>query len=142
MLPSGKIATAFAGVFLIGALTGGLVTWSLSDRQISTFMTKSNDPDTVIVERVNKKYAHDFNLSPEELARIQPLVQAMAQRTTQTRHQFALDIISAFDDYRAKIAAQLDPAHRDAFQKATAKRDKELRAMLLIDAGTPEPAQK
>lgn len=140
MLPSGKIGTAFVGVFFIGALSGGLITWGFTDRQLSTFMSRTNDPDTVIIERINKKYVHDYNLSPDELARIQPLVKEMAQHTTQTRHQFALDIINAYEDYHAKIAAQLDPPHRDAYQKAIAKRDKELRAMLLID--TPEAGQK
>jgi hypothetical protein len=142
MLPSGKIGAAFVGVFLIGALSGGLVTWSFTDKQLSTFMTNSNDPDTVIVERINKKYVHDYNLSPDELARIQPLIKAMAHHTTQIRHQFAMDFITAFEENHAKIAAQLDPPHREAYQAATAERDKELRAMLLIDAGTSDTEQK
>ena len=142
MLPSGKIGTAFVGVFFIGALSGGLITWGFTDRQLSTFMSRTNDPDTVIIERINKKYVHDYNLSPDELARIQPLVKEMAQHTTQTRHQFALDIISSYENYHAQIAAQLDPAHRDAYRAAFAKRDQELRAMLLIDAETPDQEPK
>lgn len=142
MLPSGKIGTAFAGVFLIGALSGGLVTWGFTDRQLSTFMSHTNDPEAVMVERINKKNAHDYNLSPEESARIQPLIKAMAQQTIQIRHQFALDFITSYEEYHAQIAAQLDPAHRDAYQAATAKRDKELRSLLLIDAGTPDTGQK
>jgi len=142
MLPSGKIGTAFVGVFLIGALSGGLVTWGFTDRQLSKFMSNTNDQETVMIERINKKYVHDYNLSPEELARIQPLIQAMAHHTTQTRHQFAVDIITAYEDYHSRIAAQLDPNHRDAYQKAIDKRDKELRTMLLIDAGTPDQGQK
>jgi hypothetical protein len=143
MLPSGKIGTAFAGVFLIGALSGGLVTWGFTDRQLSTFMSHTNDPVPVMVDRINKKYVHDYNLSPEELARIKPMIQSMAQQITQIRHQFALDIITAYEQNHATIAAQLDPPHRAAYEAATAKRDKELRAMLLIDAaGTSDPAQK
>ena len=142
MLTSGKIGTAFAGVFLIGALSGGLITWGFTDKQLSTFMSHTNDSDTVMVERINKKYAHDYNLGPDELARIQPLVKAMAQHTTKIRHQFAVDIITSFEENHAKIAAQLDPPHRAAYQAATAKRDKELRALLMIDAGMPDPGQK
>jgi hypothetical protein len=142
MLPSGKIGIAFLGVFLIGALSGGLVTWSFTDKNLSTFMSHSNDPDKVIVDRINKKYVHDYNLSPDELARIQPLIEAMAQHTTQIRHQFALDFITAFEENRAKIASRLDSPHREAYEAATAQRDKELRAMLLINAGASDPAQK
>ena len=138
MLPSGKIGTAFAGVFLIGALSGGLITWGFTDRQLSTFMSHTNEQETVMVERINKKYVRDYNLSPDELVRIQPLIKSMAQHTSQTRHQFAIDIITAYEDYHANIAVQLDPPHRAAYQAATAKHDKELRAMLLIDAGTPD----
>jgi hypothetical protein len=134
MLPSGKIGTAFAGVFFIGALSGGLITWGFTDRQLSTFMSHTNDPVPVIVDRINKKYVHDYNLSPEELARIKPMIQSMAQQITQIRHQFAVDIISAYEKNHATVAAQLDPPHRAAYEAATAKRDKELRAMLQIDA--------
>ncbi|MCE0497701.1 MAG: hypothetical protein LV481_07130 [Methylacidiphilales bacterium] len=105
-------------------------------------MSHTNDPEAVMVERINKKNAHDYNLSPEESARIQPLIKAMAQQTIQIRHQFALDFITSYEEYHAQIAAQLDPAHRDAYQAATAKRDKELRSLLLIDAGTPDTGQK
>ncbi|HUB66354.1 MAG TPA: hypothetical protein VL981_02575, partial [Candidatus Methylacidiphilales bacterium] len=123
--------------FLIGAVSGGLITWSLTEKSptdISTFMTKTNDRDQVIVDRINTNYAHDYSLSPEELARIQPLVKAMAQHTTQIRHQFAADFIATFEENHAKIAAQLDPPHREAYLAATAKKDKELRVMLGIDS--------
>jgi hypothetical protein len=145
MLPSGKIGIAFVGVFLIGAMSGGLITSSFTERNptdISSFMTKTNDRDQVIVDRINKNYVHDYNLSPEELARIQPLVEAMAMHITQIRHQFAADFIATFEETHAKIAAQLDPPHRDAYLAATAKRDKELRAMLGIDPGTSDAGAK
>jgi hypothetical protein len=142
MFPSGKIGAAFAGVFLIGALSGGLITWGFTDRKLATFMNNINDPDAVIVERINKKYVHDYQLTPDELARIQPLVQAMAHHSNQTRHQFALAYIKGFESIRAQIAAQLDPAHRKAYEAATVKRDQELREMLLIDSAAPDQGQK
>jgi len=43
-----KITAEFIGVFLIGALAGGLVTWSYTDTRLSTFMSRTNDPDSMV----------------------------------------------------------------------------------------------
>lgn len=139
--PTRKIVADFIGVFLIGAVAGGLLTWSITDTRVSTFMTRSNDPDSMVA-RLSKKYTDDYHLTPEELSRIHPLIVEMAQHIYQVRHQFGLDIMGTLDDYHQKIAAQLTPEHRAAYQKAIAERQKKLGSALLPDQNPSDPGKK
>jgi len=130
--PTRKIIGEFIGVFLIGAVAGGLVTWKATDTQLTTFMSRSNDPDSMVA-RMNKKYVDEYHLTPDELNKIQPLVKEMAQHVYQVRHQFGVDIMATLDDYHQKIAAELTPEHRDAYLKAIADRRNKLNGLLLPD---------
>jgi uncharacterized membrane protein len=139
--PTRKIIGEFIGVFLIGAVAGGLVTWKATDTQLTTFMSRSNDPDSMVA-RMNKKYVDEYHLTPDELNKIQPLVKEMAQHVYQVRHQFGVDIMATLDDYHQKIAAELTPEHRDAYLKAIADRRNKLNGLLLPDQNLPAQGQK
>jgi uncharacterized membrane protein len=132
MRPTRKIVAEFIGVFLIGGLAGGLVTWSYTDTQLSSFMNRSNSPEG-LAARINEKYQSDYHLTPEEITRIQPDILAMARHIYLVRHQFGLDILSTLDDYHHRIAVQLTPDHRAAYEEAQAARKKKMTAMLLPD---------
>jgi uncharacterized membrane protein len=142
MRPTRKIVGEFIGVFLIGALAGGFVAWSYTDTQLSTFMSRTNDDPDHMVARLNKKYANEYQLTSDELKRIQPQVNEMAQHIYQVRHQFGLDIIATLDDYHEKIAAQLTPEHRAVYEKAVAEHNKKLNSMLLPDQSSPTQGSK
>jgi len=141
MRPTRKIIADFIGVFLIGALAGGLATWSYTDTQLSSFMTRTNNPDIFVV-RLNKKYSDEYHLTPDELNRIQPTIKEMAQHIYQVRHQFGVDVMATLDDYHQQIAAQLTPEHRAAYEKAVAERKKKLASMLLLDQSSPSQGTK
>ena len=137
-----KIAAEFAGVFLMGALAGGFVTWkSYTETQLSMFMSRTNNPDS-LAARIEKKYVDEYHLTPDEVKRIEPTIQEMAQHIYQVRHQFGLDVISTLDGYHEKIAAQLTPEHRAAYEKAVADRKVKLSGMLLPDQGSLNPGAK
>jgi len=137
-----KIISEFVGVFLIGALAGGLLTYCYTDRQLSSFMTRMSEPETQIAARISKKYVDQYHLTPEEQKRIEPLIDEMAQSLYKVRHQFGVDILSTLDNYHEEIATQLNPDHRDAYVKAMEERKKTLRALLLPDQGSPTQGQK
>jgi uncharacterized membrane protein len=142
MRPTRKIVAEFVGVFLIGAIAGGLVMWGYTDTSASTFFSHAADKPDSIVARVNKKYAEDFHLTPDELNRIQPVIKEMAQHTYQIRHQFGLDIMASFDDYHHQIAVQLTPDHRQAYEAAIAEKRKKLASLLLPDQSSPTEGAK
>jgi len=141
MRPTRKIIAEFIAVFLIGGMAGGFVTWYCTDTQLSMFMSRTNDPDN-FVARINKKYADEYHLSPDELNRIQPTVKEMAQHLYQVRHKFGLDIMATLDKYHQQIADQLTPEHRAAYEAAIAERHKKLNALLLPDQSSPSQGQK
>lgn len=136
MRSTSKIAMEFAAVFLIGAVAGGLVTWSYTDTQLSTFMSRTNDPDNWVA-RIDKKYVDDYHLSPDELQSIQPDVKQMAQAMYQVRHQFGVDVITTLDKYHAQIAAKLTPEHRALYEKGIADKRNKLSTLLMLDQGSP-----
>jgi len=131
---SAKIVCEFAAVFLIGTVAGALIMWDCtSESELSKFMTKTNDSDSVMVARINAKYVTEYHLTPEEIDRIQPLVKEMAQKMSHIRRQFGTDIIAAYSDYHDKIAVLLTPEHRDIYLKASVERKKQLGEILKID---------
>jgi hypothetical protein len=134
MMLTRKIVGEFAAIFLIGVVVGGLIMWDIaSDTELTKFMAKTNDSDSVMVARINQKYITEYHLTPEEIDKIQPMVKEMAQKMGHIRRQFGIDIISAFSDYHDKIAEQLTPEHRDAYLKTSADRKKQLGELLKID---------
>ena len=136
-----RLVTAeFVGVFLIGTIVGGLVIWDSTDTTLSQFMSKTNDPDSVIVARIVDRYRNEYHLNEEELKKVNPLIQEMAQHVSKVRRDFASDIITTLDTYHAKIADELAPEHREAYVKAVEERKKKVHSMLLLDTGSPTPA--
>lgn len=143
MRPTRKIIADFVAVFLIGAVIGALVArWSYTETQATAFMSHAADKPDSIVARLNKKYADEYHLTPEEMNRIQPMLSDMAQRAYQLRHQFGTDFIAAFDEYHQKIAEQLNPDHRAVYEKATEDRRKILIELLLPDQSSPNAVSK
>jgi uncharacterized membrane protein len=142
MPASRKIIAEFIGVFLMGGVAGGLLTWCYTDTQLSSFMTKVADKPDTIVARINKKYTDTYHLTPQELQSIQPEINDMALHMSQIRRQFGVDILSTMDTYHQQIAAQLTPEHRDAYLKSTEARKKQLTSLLLPDQDSPNQGQK
>jgi hypothetical protein len=137
-----KLTAEFIGVFLIGAAVGGLVVWDLTDDKMAQFMSKTNDPDSVIVARVSKKYATEYRLTPDELQRIQPLIQDMAHQISQVRRQFGVDIMATIETYHQRIAQQLTPDHRAAYLAADEVRRKQMEKMFQLEQNPPDQTQK
>ena len=141
MRPSRKIAAAFAGVFLVGGLVGGLVESTFHDVRLTHFFDSTTDPKKMAV-KINQKYLVEYSLTPDEQARITPIVQDMAQRLCLTRRQFGVDILATLDDYHTRIGQQMLPAHRDAYQKANVDRKKRMSAILRLDSPVPATESK
>ncbi len=137
-----KIIAEFIAVFLIGSVSGGFVTWYFTDTQLATFMNKAADKPDSMVARINKKYAEEYHLTPEEMNRIQPIVVEMAQQLYQVRHNFGVDVMATLDKYHQQIAVQLTPEHRATYEAAMAERKKKLAGVLLPDQSSPTQGSK
>lgn len=140
MLPSRKVTAAFVGVFLMGTIVGGLFTMDYTDTRLSRFLNHTSDPDSM-ASRINQKYITDYSLTADEQNRTAPLVKEMAQHLYQERRQFGMDVMNTLDEYHQKIAEQLPPEKREAYQSANEERKKRM-SKLLLDAASPSQGQK
>src|SRR5271167_4658180 len=119
--PSRKIVWAFAAIFLIGALVGGLVVWDLTDNQLPTFLKRTGDPISMAA-RIHQKYVADYQLTPDQMVQIDPMTLDMTQQLFHLRNQFAADVLSTMDNYHAKVSAYMTPAQRVIYDKANVDR--------------------
>ena len=103
-----------------------------TDTRLSRFISNTGDPASMTA-RINQKYAHDFQVTPEEQQRIAPLVKEMAQQLYQERRQFGTSVLATLDAYHEKISEQMTPDQRTAYQKANDERKKWLTELLISD---------
>ena len=136
-----KLVAQFVGVFVIGALAGGMMSYSFSDTSLATAMSHWNNADAMEA-RINAKYAKDYQLTPDELDKIKPLTKQLAQDLYKIRHQFVVDIIDTLNRDHAAIAAQLTPEHRAAYEAKMTDRTSKLNTALLGDQSSPTQGQK
>ena len=130
MLPSRKLAAMFACVFVLGAVAGVLVSMNFYDFRFYNFLNRTNDPAS-LAQRINAKLTAQYKLDADEQARIAPITKEMAQNLYVLRQQFATDVLRSIDAAHAKIAAQLSPAHRTAYEKDNLDRRKRAASMLM-----------
>jgi hypothetical protein len=135
MLPSRKLAATFFCVFLLGALTGGLLFWSLADLRFNDFLNRTSDPKK-LADRLDQKLTAQYHLDADEQKRIAPLTQEMAQNLYALRHQFATDVLDSIDKSHEKIAGKMNPDHSAAYQKDNDDRHKRAAAVLMPGALT------
>ena len=130
MIPSRKLAASFFCVFVLGAVTGGLVVYDMTSMSFSKFLDRTNDPDS-LAQRIDKKLAAKYQLDGDEQARIAPITRDLAQNLFQIRQKFGTDVMATLDAAHAKIAAQMTPAQRDAYLKDVQAKRLQHAAMLL-----------
>ncbi len=136
ILPSRKLAAMFACVFVLGAVAGALVSMNFYDLRFYNFLNRTNDPAS-LAQRIDTKLTAQYNLSAEEQARIAPQAKEMAQNLYLLRQQFASDVLHSIDASHVKIAAQMDPAHREAYLKDNLDRRKRAASMLMPTNAAP-----
>jgi hypothetical protein len=137
---SRRIIAAFIGVFLIGAVAGGLVEQTFRDARLSSFLSRTENPDR-LESHITQRLSHDYNLSAAEQARINPLTKEVAQQVYQERRQFGANVLDLMDTYHKKVEASMDPDHRPAYEQDIRKRQQKLADLLLLDANPPHAAQ-
>jgi hypothetical protein len=130
MLPSRRLVATFICVFVLGAFAGGFLSMSFADLRFYNFLNRTNDP-TGFAARLDDKLAREYQLDADERTRIAPLTREMAQNLYQLRRKFASDVLATIAASHEKIAGQMTPSQRDAYQKANEDRRKRAVSMLM-----------
>ena len=137
---SRKLRLAFAATFLLGAGAGALVMSNFADQRLSGFMKRTSDPITMAA-RIDQNNATTYALTSDQKEAIKPLTQAFTNQLYALRNQFAQSVLAAMDDYHGKVAAQMTAEQRALYAKDNAQRKQRVSQMLLVNQGSPSPAQ-
>jgi hypothetical protein len=131
MIVTRKITLAFLGVFIIGALTGVVLTMTFGSVKFTHFLDYTNDPQSM-AKRINHKYISEYQLSAEEQEKIAPLVSEMTAQLYAERNQFAVSVLNTLDDYHNKISTLMTDEHSKAYQKDNIQRKEHISQMLML----------
>lgn len=131
MMPlSRKLAAMFACVFVLGGISGALISMNYGTLRFADFLNRTGDPAS-LAQRINTKLVSQYRLGADEQARIAPLSREMAQNLYALRQKFGVDVLASIDASHEKIAAQMSPAHRAAYQKDNLDRHQRAASMLM-----------
>jgi uncharacterized membrane protein len=136
-----KLIAQFLGVFVIGALAGGLISYTFPDTSLATAMSRWNNADS-LESRINAKYANEYHLTPDEMEKIKPLTKQLAQDIYKIRHQFGVDMVDTLNRDHAAIAAQLTPEHKAAYEAKMTDVTSKISTALMGDQSSPSQGQK
>jgi hypothetical protein len=136
-----KLIAQFLGVFVIGALAGGLISYTLPDSSLATAMSRWNNADS-LEARINSKYVNEYHLTPDEMEKIKPLTKQLAQDIYKIRHQFGVDMVDTLNRDHAAIAAQLTPEHKAAYEAKMTDVTGKISTALIGDQSSPTQGQK
>ena len=122
-----KLVLVFTVLFLVGAISGSLVTYSLSSRQQGANPTRNfrtwSDHLMEKIDRVAK-------LTPEQRTRIRPQVEAAVRQMQAIQIQGMIQGSDAFDAAISEIEAGLDADQQKRLEKFRQRRRANLQEMI------------
>ena len=122
-----KLVLVFTVLFLVGAISGSLVTSSLSSRQQGANPTRNfrtwSDHLVEKIDRVAK-------LTPEQRTRIRPQVEAAVRQMQAIQIQGMIQGSDAFDAAISEIEAGLDADQQKRLEKFRQRRRANLQEMI------------
>lgn len=102
-----KVILAFTGVFLAGAILGGVITL----RMAREFGSKRVMMDH-FAPMIMKRYAEKLDLSEEQAAKVKAIVQKTEEHLRQLRTQGFRDVVDVAEKMNAEVANLLTPEQR------------------------------
>lgn len=112
-----KIILAFVAVFLAGALVGGVTVMRFVP---PPFHGPPNEAE--MTEHLMRMLKSELHLTPDQAARIQPIVVRVTQQMIGFHQEVAGRMDESIDASDREIAACLDPAQKVKFAEICAKR--------------------
>jgi hypothetical protein len=119
--PQWKMGLGLAGIFVLGAIGGSLVT--LKATQMA--LRRAANPDhweALVMKRLSKR----LDLTSVQQAQIQPLVAQATQEVRVLRAEMVAKASSSIRSVREKIEPLLTPAQRQEMEKAAQERQQKL----------------
>src|SRR6516162_4850470 len=122
-----KLVLVFTVLFLVGAISGSLVTYSLSSRQQGANPTRNfRTWSDHLMEKIDRA----AKLTPEQRTRIRPQVEAAVRQMQAIQIQGMIQGSDAFDATISEIEAGLDADQQKRLEKFRQRRRANLKEMI------------
>jgi hypothetical protein len=112
-----KIVLAFAAVFFAGVLAGGVAVMRLIPPPFGPFPNSAE-----LTDRMIRTLKVDLNLTPDQVAKIQPVIARTTEQTVAFHRELSARIQSDIDSSDVQIEGFLDPKQKARFESIRAKR--------------------
>ena len=109
-----KLVLIFAIIFLMGGLSGSVITSTFLRRQMLPGATRNVHTWT---ENIMQKLQRAGTLTPEEAARIRPRVESAVRQMQAIQIQAMLQASDAFDAALAEIETELNPDQQKRLER-------------------------
>ena len=106
-----KLIAGFLLVFVAGGLTGAFVAAATTRHYLF-----AAGHHRIAAERMRERLKSELNLTPEQMAKISPVVDKAAAQLEDIRRDTASRVRNVFADTHEKIAADLTPEQRDKLE--------------------------
>src|SRR5205085_12000024 len=107
-----KLIAGFLLVFIAGGVTGGFLGEAHARR---TFFEPSRRG--IMGERIRERLKAQLDLTPDQLARISPIIEATASQLDEVRRQTGRRVRELFQDAHRQMASTLTDAQRAKLEK-------------------------
>lgn len=114
-----KLTLVFAVLFVMGGLSGSVITYAVLRRQMPPNPTRNFHTWT---ENLMQRLQRAAKLTPEQVARIRPRVESAAKQMQAIQIQAMLQGSDAFDAALAEIETELNPEQQKQLERFRERR--------------------
>jgi Spy/CpxP family protein refolding chaperone len=134
MTPIGKwkLGLYVALIFAAGAGSGALVSWQISRK---TPIPPTPTPEIAI--RLKDRLHDRLQLTPDQMAKIAPMIDEAMRRLETVRRETATQIFSNVSTMHEQVVQVLTPEQRAKFEELEAERKSYLRTKYGVSTNTP-----
>jgi Spy/CpxP family protein refolding chaperone len=127
-----KLAIYVLGIFLAGAGSGALVAWRVSRR-----VPVAPSPPAEIGARLRARYQSQLNLSPEQLQKLDPMIEQAMRRVQAIRQETADHVFANVSNLHDQVLTVLTPEQKTRFEELERERRDYLRQKFGPATGSP-----
>lgn len=129
-----KLITGFLLVFIAGGVTGGFIAATTARHYM---LGGGRHP--LMAQRMREHLKAQLNLTPEQVAKISPVVDKMAAQLDDIRKDTARRVRTTFAEAHQQIAADLTPEQRTKLEQMRQRHHRFLRRFHHQHPGAPPP---
>jgi hypothetical protein len=109
-LTRAKIIGYLAALFLVGAVSGALVTWSATKPKRADSARRQTMGD--VCDHVKKRYQTRLGLNEEQMRKVEPMIDQTFKEVRGVHERSMKEIDEIFDRSNAEITKELDPSQQ------------------------------